>query len=179
MSARETSAVAHDAAGPALGRGAREVILSAIDNATSIGEVERLVGGRSGRPVQRILVSTRHGTRPVVLKHFPADGHGAAAEWRALTAIERVPVPSPQPLFWDRDGAWFDEPAIVMSALPGTVLRQVPRGVTWLRNATVAMARLHATPLVTLPAGIPTWPRCWIAGRPTGGLLLWAGRRPR
>jgi aminoglycoside phosphotransferase (APT) family kinase protein len=159
---------ADDMADPALGRGAQEVILSAIDNATSIGDVERLVGGRSGRPVQRILVRTRYDTRPVVLKRFPADGDGAAAEWRALTAIEHVPVPSPQPLLWDRDGAWFGEPAIVMSALPGTVLRQVPRGVTWLRNATVAMARLHAIPLATVPAGIPAWPRLLDRWTPDG-----------
>jgi aminoglycoside phosphotransferase (APT) family kinase protein len=153
---------------PARSRGSQQVILSVIDHATSISEVVRLVGGRSGRPVHRISVSTRYGVRLVVLKRFAGDGDGAAAEWRALTAIEHVPVPSPQPVFWDRDGAWFGEPAIVMSALPGTVLRQVPRGRTWLRNATAAMASLHATPLATVPAGIPTWPRLLDRWTPAG-----------
>jgi hypothetical protein len=49
-------------------------------------------------------------------------------------------------------------PAVVMDALPGAVLHEVPRGVTWLRNA-AAMARLHAIPLSKVPAEIPTWPR--------------------
>jgi hypothetical protein len=124
----------------ALGHLAREAILCVVGNATSIAAVERLVGGRSGRPVQRVLVSTRDGTRPVVLKRFGADGDRAAAEWRALAAVEPVPIPSPQPLLWDPDGARFGEPAIVMSALPGTVLREVPHERSWLQNATVAMA---------------------------------------
>jgi aminoglycoside phosphotransferase (APT) family kinase protein len=153
---------------PALSRRSQQAILSVIDNATSISEVVRLAGGRSGRPVHRISVSTRYGVRRVVLKRFAADGDGAAAEWRALTAVEHVPIPSPQPLFWDRDGAWFGEPAIVMSALPGAVLRQVPRGKTWLRNATAAMASLHATPLATVSAGIPTWPRLLDRWTPDG-----------
>jgi hypothetical protein len=33
------------------------------------------------------------------------------------------------------------EPVVVMGALPGTVLREVPRSVTWLRNTAAAMAR--------------------------------------
>jgi Phosphotransferase enzyme family len=144
---------------PALGEGGREVILSLVDDATSIDEVKRLAGGRGSRTAERILVTTRSGTRPVVLKRFPADRAGAAAEWRALTAVEHFPVPSPPPLFLDHDGACFGDPAVVMGALPGTVLGEVPRGVTWLRRATAAMARLHAVPLSTVPAGIPAWPR--------------------
>jgi hypothetical protein len=121
--------------------GGREAILSVIDDATSIGEVQRLAGGRSSRTSDRILVTTRKGTRPVVLKRFPADRDGAAAEWRALTAVEHFPVPSPPPLFLDHDGTCFGEPAIVMGALPGNLLHEVPRTMTWLRNATAAMAR--------------------------------------
>jgi Phosphotransferase enzyme family len=153
---------------PALGKGGREVILSVIDDATSIGEVKRLAGGRSSRPVQRILVTTRSGTQPVVLKRFPADRAGAAAEWRALTAVEHFPVPSPPPLFLDHDGAYFGDPAVMMGALPGTVLNEVPRNMTWLRRATAAIARLHAIPLSTVPAGIPTWPRLLDRWTPDG-----------
>ncbi|MGH3193447.1 MAG: phosphotransferase family protein [Streptosporangiaceae bacterium] len=153
---------------PALGKGGREVILSVIDDATSIGEVERLAGGRSSRTPERILVTTRSGTQSVVLKRFPADRDGAAAEWRALTAVEHFPVPSPPPLFLDHDGACFGDPAIVMGALPGTVLHEVPRSVTWLRRATAAMARLHAIPLGKVPAEIPTWPRLLDRWTPDG-----------
>jgi aminoglycoside phosphotransferase (APT) family kinase protein len=151
-----------------LGPGGREVILSVIDNATSIGEVERLVGGRGSRTAERILVTTRSGTQPVVLKRFPADPAGAAAEWRALTAVEHFPVPSPPPLFLDHDGACFGDPAVVMGALPGTLLHKMPHGVTWLHTATAAMARLHATALSTVPAGIPAWPRLLDSWTPGG-----------
>jgi aminoglycoside phosphotransferase (APT) family kinase protein len=153
---------------PALDQRARDAILSVIDGGMSIGEVERLVGGRSSRTAQRIQVGTRQGTRPVVLKRFPGDRDGAAAEWRALAAVEDVPVPAPQPVFWDSDGSCFGEPAIVMNALPGTVLRQIPRGVTWLRNATVAMARLHAIALATVPGEFPAWPRLLDRWTPDG-----------
>lgn len=153
---------------PALGKGGREVILSVIDDATSIGEVKRLAGGRGSRTAERILVTTRSGTQPVVLKRFPADRAGAAAEWRALTAVEHFPVPSPPPLFLDHDGACFGDPAVVMGALPGTVLHEMPRGVTWLRRATAAMARLHAIPLSKVPAEIPTWPRLLDRWTPDG-----------
>ena len=142
--------------------------MSVIDDATSIGEVKRLAGGRSSRPVQRILVTTRTGAQPVVLKRFPADRAGAAAEWRALTAVEHFPVPSPPPLFLDHDGTRFGDPAVVMGALPGTMLHEMPRGVTWLRRATAAMARLHAIPLNQVPAGIPTWPRLLDRWTPDG-----------
>jgi Phosphotransferase enzyme family len=153
---------------PAPGKGGREVILSVVDDATSIGEVKRLVGGRGSRTAERVLVTTRTGTRPLVLKRFPADRAGAAAEWRGLTAVEHFPVPSPPPLFLDRDGARFGDPAVVMGALPGTVLHQVPRGVAWLRRVTAAMARLHAIPLSQLPAGIPAWPRLLDRWTPDG-----------
>jgi Ser/Thr protein kinase RdoA (MazF antagonist) len=153
---------------PALGKDEREVILSVVDGATSVGEVKRLAGSRSSRTVERILVTTRSGTRPVVLKRFPADRDGAAAEWRALSAIGHFPVPSPPPLFLDHDGARFGDPAIVMGALPGTVLHEVPPSVTWLRRATTALARLHAIPLSEVPAEIPAWPRLLDRWTPRG-----------
>jgi Ser/Thr protein kinase RdoA (MazF antagonist) len=162
------NATFREARQPALGNGGREVILSVIDDATSIGEVKRLAGGRSSRPVQRILVTTRNGTQPVVLKRFPADRAGAAAEWRALTTVEHFPVPSPPPLFFDYDGACFGDPAVVMGALPGALLYEMPRGVTWLRRATAAMASLHAVPLSKVPAGIPAWPRLLDRWTPDG-----------
>jgi aminoglycoside phosphotransferase (APT) family kinase protein len=160
---------------PALGQRGREVILSVIDDAMSIGEVTRLVGGRSSRTAERTLVTTRNGTQPVVLKRVPADRDGAAAEWRALRAVEHLPVPSPPPLFLDHDGAYFGEPAIVMGALPGTVLREVPRSVTWLRNAAAAMARLHAIALTEVPAAIPGWPRLLDRWTPDSGVRQGSG----
>jgi aminoglycoside phosphotransferase (APT) family kinase protein len=153
---------------PTLGRRGREVILSVIDDATSIGEIKRLVGGRGSRTAERILVTTRTGAQPVVLKRFPADQAGAAAEWRALTAVEHFGVPSPPPLFLDHDGACFGDPAVVMGALPGTLLRETPPGVTWLRRAAAAMARLHASTLSALPSGIPAWPRLLDSWTPDG-----------
>jgi hypothetical protein len=153
---------------PPLGQRGREVILSVIENATSVGEVKRLAGGRGSRTAERILVTTRSGMQPVVLKRFPGDRAGAGAEWRALTAVEHFPVPSPPPLFLDHDGACFGDPAVVMGALPGTLLHAMPHGVTWLHTATAAMARLHATALSTVPAGIPAWPRLLDSWTPGG-----------
>jgi aminoglycoside phosphotransferase (APT) family kinase protein len=114
------------------------------------------------------VVITRSGSQPVVLKRFPADRNGALAEWRALRAVERFPLPSPPPLFLDRDGAYFGEPAVVMGALPGTVLREIPRSVTWLRNAAAALARLHAIALTRVPAEIPARPRLLDRWTPDG-----------
>ena len=153
---------------PALVKGGREVILSLIDDAMSIGEVKGLVGGRSSRRLERILVTTRGGAQAVVVKRFAADQASAAAEWRALTAVEDFPVPSPPPLFLDLDGAHFGDPAIVMGALGGTLMHEVPRSMTWLRRTTAAMARLHATPLSKVPAEIPTWPRLLDRWTPEG-----------
>jgi hypothetical protein len=67
--------------------------------------------------------------------------------------------PVHSPYSGENDGTWFGDPGIVMSALPGTVLRQLPRSGTWLQDATIAMAGLRSTALATLPVGIPTWPR--------------------
>jgi aminoglycoside phosphotransferase (APT) family kinase protein len=153
---------------PALKKSGREVILSVIDGSVSIGEVRRLAGGRSSRTAERVVVTTRNGSQPVVLKCFPGDRDGAAAEWRALRAVEHFPLPSPPPLFLDGDGAYFGEPAVVMGALPGTVLREVPRSVTWLQNAAAAMARLHAIALTVVPAEIPAWPRLLDRWTPDG-----------
>jgi hypothetical protein len=63
------------------------VILSVIDDALLIDEVTWLAGGRGSRTAERIAVATRSGTKPVVLKRFPADRDAAAAEWRALTSV--------------------------------------------------------------------------------------------
>lgn len=153
---------------PALKNSGREVILSVVDDSVSIGEVKRLAGGRGSRTAERIVVTTRNGSQPVLLKCFPGDRDGAAAEWRALRAVEQFPVPSPQPLFLDPDGAYFGEPAVVMGALPGTVLRTVPGSVAWLRNAAAAMARLHAIALTGVPAETPAWPRLLDRWTPDG-----------
>jgi hypothetical protein len=55
-----------------------------------------------------------------------------------------------------------------MGTLPGTVLGEAPRSVTWLRRATAAMACLHAIPLSQVPAGIPAWPRLLDRSTPDG-----------
>jgi hypothetical protein len=55
--------------------------------------------------------------------------------------------------------AHLGEPAGVMGTLPGTVLREAPRSVTWLRNAVAAMARLHAIAPTRVPTEIPAWRR--------------------
>ena len=144
------------------------MILSVIDEAVSIGEVRRLAGGRGSRTAAHVVVITRSGSQPVVLKRFPADRDGALAEWRALRAVEHFPLPSPPPLFLDRDGAYFGEPAVVMGTLPGTLLREIPRNVTWLRNAAAALARLHAIALTRVPAEIPAWPRLLDRWTPDG-----------
>ncbi len=79
-----------------------------------------------------------------------------------------LPGCQPAPLFLDHDGANFGEPAVLMGALPGTVLREVPQGGTWLRDATAAMARLRAVPLAEVPPGIPAWPRLLDRWTPDG-----------
>ncbi len=111
---------------------------------------------------------TQRDTQQVVVKHFPGDRDGAAAEWHALTAVERLAIPSPPPLFLDRDGVSFGDPAIVMGALPGIVLPRMARGGTWLRNAATAIASLHAVPLSAVPPEIPEWPRLLDRWTPDG-----------
>ena len=78
------------------------------------------------------------------------------------TATTELPRISPT-------NAHLGEPAVVMGALPGTVLREVPRSVTGSGTRQPPWPRLHAIALTRVPTEIPAWPRLLDRWTPDGG----------
>jgi Phosphotransferase enzyme family len=129
----------------------------ALDAGTVAG-VRRLEGG-AACSVHRVDL-TGGPCRPVVLKRFP-PGHGAAElEWQALRFASRCPVPSPDPLAFDRAGAWFGTPAIVMSLLPGHLVWTPDDAERWTAELAGALAAIHSTDLAGYPA-VLSRPAIW------------------
>jgi aminoglycoside phosphotransferase (APT) family kinase protein len=110
-----------------------------------------------GEPVE--LVAPLHGgvasstwelstpTRRLVLKRFRADDaevppSGCSLEWDRLVVAQHAPVPTPDPVAVDLEGAWFGLHALVMSHLPGAVAYPPP-----VETLGRTLAALHSTPL--------------------------------
>ena len=101
-------------------------------------EVERLAGG-----VATSAHALRTATSAYVLKRFGADdADWAASEWERLQLVRDIPVPTPEPIAIDRDGEWFDTPALVLRWLPGR--SGYPVDPEALGRA---LALLHTTPV--------------------------------
>lgn len=68
-------------------------------------------------------------------------------EWERLKIALSAPIPTPEPVAFDPDGAWFGLPALLMSHLPGTVV--YPPAVDALART---LAALHTT---AVPEPVP------------------------
>src|SRR5437763_326719 len=100
--------------------GLRRLAVDVLRGSTAV-RVRRL-GGGIGTATSAVSLRTTTGRRlDVVLKRFPRrDRPGLPAnEWKRLVFAQRLPVPTPEPIAFDRGGRWFGVPSIVMSKLPG------------------------------------------------------------
>jgi aminoglycoside phosphotransferase (APT) family kinase protein len=92
--------------------------------ALALGEPVELVGVLHGG-VASSTHELRTPTRRLVLKRFRVDDEppsGDVLEWTRLRIAQDAPVPTPEPIAHDPDGAWFGIPALVMSHLAGAVV---------------------------------------------------------
>lgn len=70
----------------------------------------------------------------------------AVHEHAALAHAVRYGLPAPEPLAADENGGVAGAPALLMSALPGTVTLRPPAMATWLDALAAALAAVHAVP---------------------------------
>jgi aminoglycoside phosphotransferase (APT) family kinase protein len=106
-------------------------------------EVEGVLYGGVASSVHRL----RTPSRSLVLKRF-AFPDAAPFEWERLHHVRTVPVPTPEPIALDADGAWFGVPALVLGYLEGETM-QPPQP----EDLGLLLATIHSTPL---PDPIPS-----------------------
>jgi aminoglycoside phosphotransferase (APT) family kinase protein len=120
-------------------------------------EVDGVLYGGVASSVHRL----RTPTRSLVLKRF-AFPDTAPFEWERLHHALDVPVPTPEPVAFDPDGAWFGVPALVVDYLEGvTMPPPQPEALGRL------LATIHSTPLPDpLPSTLqrPTFLDKWKPG---------------
>jgi aminoglycoside phosphotransferase (APT) family kinase protein len=124
--------------------------------------VRRLMGG---------LDAATHAVRLepsgwVVLKRsWSLKPDSLAGEFVRLGLAKPSNVPTPEPLAFDAEGAWFGRPALVMSRVPGHPVRRVKPG-PWLWELAAALANVHATPLPTGPPAVVGAPHAGVTWQP-------------
>ena len=111
-----------------------------------LGEPVELEGPLHGG-VAASTWAIRTPTRRLVLKRFRADDDTAPLEWVRLQIALGTPVPTPEPVAFDPDRAWFGVQSLVMSHLPGTVV--YPPDLDLLART---LAALHST---VVPEPVP------------------------
>jgi aminoglycoside phosphotransferase (APT) family kinase protein len=112
----------------------------------ALGEPVELEGPLHGG-VAASTWALRTPTRRLVLKRFRADDETAPLEWVRLQIAVGAPVPTPEPIAFDPDGAWFGVQSLVMSHLSGAVV--YPPAVDALART---LAALHST---VVPEPVP------------------------
>lgn len=80
---------------------------------------------------------------------MPGDLEGANLEWERLGVASAAAVPTPEPIAFDAEGAWFGGPSILTTALPGGPIHlqwpELPDG--WLEALARTLAEIHAASL--------------------------------
>lgn len=118
------------------------------------GEVERcapLAGGTSSA-VHALDVAVAGAVRPLVLRRFVRAGWLAEEPdlaRREALVLERLapgPVPAPELVAVDPDGALAGAPAVLMTRLPGAVVWRPRELEPFLRGLAAALPAIHATP---------------------------------
>lgn len=130
---------------------------------------ERLVGGL-GTAMHRIDVTMPSGAKThfVLRRYLPEVGDDSSVALRealTLEALRPTPVPAPEMLWADPDGAVFGRPALAMTLLPGhtdLIGADGGRWATVLAEALVALQWIPATlvphlPRLTDPAALRDW----------------------
>lgn len=122
--------------------------------------VGRLRGG-AACDVFGLELARGGGIESVVLKTFPAPMAASAGfEWAALRTVVAAPVPTPEPLAFDRSGEWFGTPSIVMSRLPGAPVWEPSDVSDWTRQLAATLAGVHAAETPRVPESMSR-PAIW------------------
>ena len=115
--------------------------------------VRRLGGGLSTATNVVTLRTPRGRTVDVIVKRFPPGREAVATnEWKQLGFAERIAVPTPEPIAFDRRGDWFGATAIVMSKLPGRPDVAPKDTARWLAEFAEVQAAIHSTSVAHAPA---------------------------
>ncbi len=97
----------------------------------------------------------------LILKRYPIGDETPRLEWERLGCAAGAPLPTPQRVAVDPDGAWFGTPALLMSALSGQVEMR-PRDVdAWTRELARALAAIHRTDLGDAIPPVLRRPHLW------------------
>ncbi|MGH3490926.1 MAG: phosphotransferase family protein [Actinopolymorphaceae bacterium] len=139
--------------------------------------VTRLDGGIA-TATHRLRVRDRRGhRRDLVLKRYLDGDDTARHEWERLGFAERCEVPTPEPVAVDLDGRWFGAPALVMTALPGTVSYDPADPKVWVTALADALVLIHRTDLsLPLPDAVRRTP-AWRSFTPDGLPEEWRDER--
>jgi aminoglycoside phosphotransferase (APT) family kinase protein len=141
-------------------RGLRRVLRGrpspdALDWVREVAGAQRVVGVRplSGGLSSAVhlvrLAATSGAQSQVVLRRYVLDWvvdepHAPANEATVLALLTDTPVPAPQLIAADPDGAVTGVPSLVMSALPGRVVWKPSDIDGWLRRLAEALPEIHA-----------------------------------
>jgi len=133
-------------------RGALATLAEAIQPGSRVGAVRRLRGGVSSGMHAVQIIGPDDARRWVVVRRYGAwrlnhDPRVAEREWATLTALARVGVPTPRPLWLDVTGVVFGCPTLVTSRMPGRGLLAPHDLADWIRQLAATIARVHAAPL--------------------------------
>jgi aminoglycoside phosphotransferase (APT) family kinase protein len=165
----------HDIA-PRVARYLRHRLPQAGD--VSVEDVVRIHGGAS-RETYRLTAHYRENgnsvTRRLILRRDPTSSlieTERQAEFSAYSAFFRTPVPVPEPLFLELDGAWLERPFFVMEEITGARAAS-PFGDAQLSNVAepvgtqfwTILGQIHAEDPVRLQlsgfAAAPAPESCW------------------
>jgi aminoglycoside phosphotransferase (APT) family kinase protein len=134
------------------GRDALATLAEAVRPGSRVGTIRRLRGGVSSGMHAVQLIGPGDERQWVVVRRYGAwrlqhDPRVAEREWAILTALDRVAVPAPRPIWLDPSGAVFGCPTLVTSRMPGRG-DLAPRNLdSWIRQLAETIARVHAAPL--------------------------------
>jgi len=128
------------------------VIAEAVRPGSIVSTVTRLRGGvSSGIHAVQLRGPGKRLTSVVVRRYgrwrVEHDPQVARREWAILTALARVAVPTPVPLWLDAEGAVCGCPTIVTSRLPGSGLLAPRDPAGFARGLALTLAAIHAAPL--------------------------------
>ena len=128
-------------------------LANVVSRGSTVARVRRLGGGLATATSVVTLQTPSERTFHVVLKRFPpTNAHYAANEWKRLVFAERLSVPTPEPIAFDRRCEWFGIPSIVMSKLPGRPDVAPSDLDSWLEEFARVQAEIHSAPANRVPA---------------------------
>jgi aminoglycoside phosphotransferase (APT) family kinase protein len=99
------------------------------------------------------LIAPTGERRRVVLKRFDplhtgqSVAHSCRRMWQTLTAVERLGLPAPRPIWSDAQGAVFGTAALVLTWVPGHVEWQPADPRAWAERLAGALVAIHRAPV--------------------------------